>query len=202
MTNEELAVKIKKGEIRYYNVLWEQCRKLLYKILAQYQKRVELPNYISCEDLEQCLYTALRAAVNSYDSGKGFLFNTYLRFHVMNAVKAQLPDQRIAETSANQPVTGKDGENTELIEFVADDGATLPFKRIEIHDMQRHVRQAVRTLPNNQKEIIIMIFYKGMTYRQMQTVTGQSISRLSAEYRKAIQTLRNNKVLQELSLIY
>ena len=66
MTNDELALMIQAGHTEHYVELWERCRKLLFYILARYQKRLELPNYISGEDLEQCMYAALREAVKAY----------------------------------------------------------------------------------------------------------------------------------------
>lgn len=49
MTNEELAIKIQLGHNEYYTELWQNVRKLMYKILYNKISRLELPNYITAE---------------------------------------------------------------------------------------------------------------------------------------------------------
>ena len=202
MTNEELAVRIQNGEDQYYSELWAQSEKLLFSILSRYLKALRLPNYISGDDMRQCMYSALRKAVESYNSAKPYKFTSYLKYSVINAVKAQMPDNRFEETSANLPVIGKDGEAAEMIDFIEDETAALQFESIEICDMQRQIRQAVSALPDNLRQVIILSFFRGMTYSQMQEITGKSISKLRGDYHKAMIQLRKNKALQQLANLF
>lgn len=195
MTNEELALLIQAGHTEHYGELWERCRKLLFVILARYQKRVVLPNYISGEDLEQCLFAALQAAVRSYDSGKGFLFSSYLRYHVMNAVQAQLPDQRIAEISANQPAEDDEGDSAELQDFIADESAASAFDHLELSQLRATVRQAVAALPEKPRVCITLSFFEGLTYRRISERTGYSIGTVTAAVHKGLCLLRKDKTL-------
>lgn len=59
MTNEELAIQIQLGHTEHYAELWQNVRRLMYKILHNKISRLELPNYITAEDMEQELYFAL-----------------------------------------------------------------------------------------------------------------------------------------------
>lgn len=195
MTNEEIAVQIQHGNTELYNDLWVQCRKLLYYILARYQKRLELPNYINGEDLEQCMYGALRAAVKSYDSGKGYKFTSYLHFHVMNTVQAQLPDKHITEISANQPVEDDEGKSGELQDFIEDDTAALQFNNIELSELRATVRKAVAALPERQRICITLYFFEGLTYRQISERTGYTIYIVTTAIHKGLYMLRKDKTL-------
>lgn len=198
MTNEELALLIQAGHTEHYGELWERCRKLLFYILARYQKRLELPNYISGEDLEQCMYTALREAVKAYDSGKGYKFTTYLHFHVMNAVRVQLPDGRIREISGNESVKDDDSEGAELFDFIADDTAAVSFQSIEQREMRRIVRQAVAMLPNDSRICIKLNFFENITQKQIAVITGYSESKVRAAIMKGLRALYKDKDLRAL----
>lgn len=195
MENEELALKIQAGQTELYGELWERCRKLLYYILARYQNGITLPNYISGEDLEQCMYAALRAAVKSYDSGKGYKFTSYLHFHVMNTVQAQLPDKHITEISANQPVEDDEGKSGELQDFIEDDTAALQFNNIELSELRATVRKAVAALPERQRICITLYFFEGLTYRQISERTGYTIYIVTTAIHKGLYMLRKDKTL-------
>lgn len=198
MENEELALFIQAGQTELYGELWERCRKLLYYILARYQKRLELPNYISGEDLEQCMYAALREAVKAYDNSKGYKFNTYLRYHVINAVKAQLPDSGIIETSGNVAVNDADGDNRELFDYIPDEIAAVPFENIERRDLCATVRRAVSELPHDSRICICLNFFENITQKQIAVITGYSESKVHAAIMRGLHTLYKNKALRAL----
>ena len=198
MSNEEIVLQIQSGNTALYNELWEQCRKLLYYILARYQRRIDLPNYIDSDDLEQCMYTALRTAVKHYDSGKPYKFSSYLHFHVMNAVRAQLPDKRIQEVSANEPVTGGKEEDTELIDYFEDCAAAVKYEAIELQDLKRIVRQAVEALPEKNRVCIQLHFFSGMTQKDIAVKLGYSAGEVHTAIAKGLYLLRRNKVLYAL----
>ena len=202
MSNEEIVLQIQSGKTALYNDLWVQCRKLLYYILARYQKRLELPNYINGEDLEQCMYEALRAAVKSYDSGKGYKFTSYLHFHVMNTVQAQLPDKRIQEVSANELMKGGKDEDTELIDFIEDSAATVEYEAIELRELKQKVHQAVAALPEKSRICIRMHFFYGMTQIDVAEKTGYSVGEVRRAIDKGLYLLRRNSMIHALYEIY
>lgn len=195
MTNEDLALMIQAGHTEHYAELWANCRKLLFYILKRQQNHITLPNYISWEDLEQCMYTALRAAVKSYDSGKGYKFTSYLHFHVMNTVQAQLPDKHITEISANQPVEDDEGKSGELQDFIEDDTDALQFNSIELSELRATVRKAVAALPERQRICITLYFFEGLTYRQISERTGYTIYIVTTAIHKGLYMLRKDKTL-------
>ena len=58
MTNEELAIKIQRGQTEYYTELWKQCHKLLYLIAQRKLEKMSLPNFVGIDDIEQEMYFA------------------------------------------------------------------------------------------------------------------------------------------------
>lgn len=200
MDNEELALLIQAGHTEHYGELWTNCRRLLRYLLTRYQNGITLPNYISGEDLEQCMYAALREAVKAYDNSKGYKFNTYLRYHVINAVKAQLPDSGIIETSGNVAVNDADGDNRELFDYIPDEIAAVPFENIERRDLCATVRRAVSELPKDSRECISLYYFHDKTQRQIAALTGRTVESVRGALRRGLRLLRNDKRL--CALVY
>ena len=80
MTNEELAVLIQQGHTELYTELWERVNRLIGMMILKSTKHRILPPDIDKEDLLQCGYFAMLAAVKAYDKDKNFKFNRSFRF--------------------------------------------------------------------------------------------------------------------------
>ena len=140
----------------------------------------------------------LREAVKAYDSGKGYQFTTYLHFHVMRAVRAQLPDSRIKEISGNESVKDDDSEGAALFDFIADDTAAVSFQSIEQREMRLIVRRAVAMLPKDSRICICLNFFENITQKQIAVITGYSESKVHAAIMRGLHTLYKNKALRAL----
>lgn len=151
MTNEELAIQIQLGHAEHYTELWQNVRRLMYKILRSKLSRIELPNYLTPEDLGQELYFALCNAVQAYDDTKPYKFTSYLEYHIMNAIRSALPSKPLHETSYNQ-TTGED-EDTELLEFLSDDTAAEKLNAVELTDIRhKHGRRSQNCPTMNERQ--------------------------------------------------
>ena len=199
MGNEELALLIQAGHTEHYGELWERCRKLLFAILRQKTKRLCLPNYITSEDMEQEMYFALCRAVQAYDDAKHYSFTSYLTYSVMGVLRDFMPDMHIKESSYNQTTPGNaDGDESELIDFIADESAPIGHERIELTDLQRITRQAVAELPSREREAVQLFYFYGMTHKQIAERNGVTVEQIRARKRKGIEILRRNRALLAL----
>jgi RNA polymerase sigma-70 factor, ECF subfamily len=59
---------------------------------------------------------------------------------------------------------------------------------------QAALEQALRALPPEQREVVHLNVYEGMTFQEVATATGESINTISARYRYALDKMR--KMLQ------
>lgn len=196
MTNEELAIKIQLGHNEYYTELWQNVRKLMYKILYNKISRLELPNYITAEDMEQELYFALCNTVQAYDDTKPYKFNSYLEYQVMRAIRDALPSKPLQEVSYNQ--TTGDSEDTELLEFIPDNSAADKLNTIELTDIQKLTRQAVAQLPSRERQAITLRYFGGADYKQICKITGVSLNTARERTRKGLHILRQNKAIRSI----
>lgn len=199
MTNEELAIQIQLGHSEHYTQLWEQTKKLMYKILYSKASKIQLPNYIAVEDLEQSLYFALCNAVQVFDDTKPYKFTSYLEYHIMNAIRDTLPTKsksKMKECSYNVCVGLE--EDTELIDLIPDSNEVMPLYNIELTDLQRNVRQAVAELPIKERQAVIQHYLCGLTYQQIAVKCNYSVSNAQEHTRKGIRILRRNKLIKAL----
>lgn len=194
MTNEDLAIQIQLGRTEHYAELWGRVKRLMHKILYAKLSRINLPNYIAAEDLEQELYFALCKAVQAYDDTKPYKFTSYLEYQVMNAIRRALPSKPLKEYSYNQ--TAGDDEDTELLEFIEDETAGLEMQDIELTDIQTKVRQAVAELPERERSVISLHYFDSQSLAQIAENLSVSLEMVRSIKNKGLQILRRNKAVR------
>lgn len=94
----------------------------------------------------------------------------YLRTAVRNAAYSLLRHRRVV----------RDAEHLLLQPAAAD---CSPAERLALEDALRH-------LSPEQREIVHLHVYEGMTFKEAATATGESINTVAARYRYALETLR------------
>lgn len=199
MTNEELAIKIQRGQTEYYTELWKQCHKLLYLIAQRKLEKMSLPNFVGIDDIEQEMYFAFCKAVKEYDSQKKYKLNSYFKFHVWRAIENMMPNPKIIEVSYNEPISDKDGEeNYEMIDFIEDESAQERFFDIDYDALNEAVRNILVTLPELQQKVIVMRFIKGISLKEAADQLGVTVSKVRATECKALRALRSPKIRRQL----
>ncbi|MCH5300952.1 MAG: sigma-70 family RNA polymerase sigma factor [Ruminococcus sp.] len=197
MTNEEMVMLIKQGNNKYYAELWSNVKRLMFIILGKKLSKIILPNYIDREDMESEMYFAMCNAVQAYDSTKGYKFNSYLEYHIMNAIRSILPNKHIQETSYNIQV-GEE-EKTELSELLEDDNAKYNiYTQVELTDLQRLIREAIAQLPELESDIIRLYYLNGKTYKEIAEIYDFSIERAKQIKESGIRNLRRNRLIKSL----
>lgn len=194
MTNEDLSIQIQLGHTEHYAELWQSVRRLMYKILHNKISRLELPNYITAEDMEQELYFALCNAVQAYDDTKPYKFTSYLEYHIMNAVRSALPSKPLKEFSYNQ--TAGEDEETELIDFIPDSTAAERTQDIELTDIQMQTRQAVSELPKRERSVVSLYYFSGQSLAQIAENLSVSPEMVRSIKNKGLRILRRNKAIR------
>ena len=169
----------------------------MYKILHSKTNRLELPNYITQEDLQQELYFALCNAVQAYDDTKPYVFNSYLNFQIMRVIRNALHNSdKIKEYSYNQ--TSKEDEETELIDLMSDSTSEDYITDIELTDIQTMVREAVAELPSREKSVISLNYFDGQNLTQIAENLSVSTETVRSIKNKGLRILRQNKAIRGL----
>lgn len=203
MTNEEIVLLIQQGQTKYYGVLWERVQRLVGMLISRYSKSWVLPNDIDSEDLHQCGYFALLAAVKAYDDSKGYKFNTYLAFHVKTALSVAVNHGKRTNSTAdikvysyNETITNSEGEEVEHIDLMQDESTLYEYEPLEVSDLQEHVWQAVAELPDREQEIIRRYYLNGETLTDIAKSKGVAIENIRTRKNKGLQMLRKSRDLR------
>lgn len=204
MSNEELAVLIQQGHTELYSELWERVDKLIGMIILKSTKHRILPPDIDKEDLLQCGYFAMVAAVKAYNPNKEYKFNSYLNWHVKNTVNTAInygkrktsTDDNIKVYSYNVNVSGDDGEETERLELMQDEKSLYEYEALELSDVQKHVWEAVAELPERQGEVIRRYYLERESLTDIAKDKGLSVTNIQQRKNQGLQMLRKNQWLR------
>ncbi len=82
-------------------------------------------------------------------------------------------------------------DEVSLISAIEDESSPRPDKRYEEEEEKEALLEAVKSLPERERQIIILYYYRGMTLKEIGNILGVSESRVSQLHAKAIFRLRN-----------
>ena len=65
------------------------------------------------------------------------------------------------------------------------------FEKIELNELKAQIQYAINTLPDYQKEVIILRFYYDLKIREIATITKASVSTVKSRLQQGIKKLEN-----------
>lgn len=219
MTNEQLCTIIQQGGADdLLPVLWERVKNLCFLLCGRYfQKYAE--RFASCgvdlSDLRQECYAAFLQAVRSYKPADEPLFTSYLNYPIKNTA-AELLGIRNTDrvnhkpldnaASLDAPIDTADGEAGTLGDIIPDKQSTEPFEQIMQQVADSHTRtvlmKALAKLTEQERNVIIMIFFEGRTAQEVGLSRGISGERVRQVKAKALRRLRSMPALKMLDEEY
>lgn len=165
MTNEELARTIQSGNHECIPVLWERCRKIIYKKAIRFKNLHENCNQ-EVDDLVQSGFFAMIAAIGYYNPDKPENFLTYLNKPLLNEFlrasgwRTSKRDALDYAISIDTP-TDEDGETT-LADIIP--GNDTPMEReLYYEELAGTIREALAKLPKRKEALIRAIYFEGVT---------------------------------------
>lgn len=164
-TNEiAKAVKAGKADIL---LLWLSCRRYIFRMANRWGEAFKDRKDVDIDDLEQVGFLALVWATETWDPESG-AFTTFLTYRLKTAFAAALGlrtekgrrEPLNSAVSLDLPPAGAD-EDCSLGDLIPDELAGRAFEDIETKDLCEAVREAVRSLPEDQQAAIIGEFWYG-----------------------------------------
>lgn len=215
MSNEELAIQIRNGVPERMGELWEQVESLVKWKAKRIMTALELRGNmcgVDFDDLVQCGYLAMVAAVDTYDPESGF-FSTWLMYHLQNEF-AEITGYR-TKRGRNEPLNdavsldkplGEDGEGGLFGELIPDQRATATMESVEEREYREQLHEALEkalsAIPENYSEILRLRYYQGMTLEESGKLLGISGEQVRQREGKGIRKLRAPKVAANLRPFY
>ena len=202
MTNEKLAVMIKTGRPELYGELWQNVKRLVYRVMERYftmcPSRSAEP-----DDLLQAGFIAVCMAVKDYNPDKGLKFTSYLARHCQRQAHDLLGFRSKAQPltgSLDEPLIGQ--EDITLLDTIEDVTAQTAFEDAEqsvfTEQLTGTLNECIDTLPLNQQEIIRHVFWGRETLKAIGDSFGTSGEYVRQQETLALRSLRHPRVSRKL----
>lgn len=215
MSNEELVITIQSGAAERMGELWDQVAGLVKwkakRIITALELRGNMCG-VDLDDLVQCGYPAMVAAVESYRPENGS-FSTWMMYHLQRAfaeatgyrTRREQNEPLNSSLSLDKPLTDE-ADSSLFGDIVPDQQATAAMDAVEERVYQKQLREAMENalgeIPEKCSEILRLRYYQGMTSDEAGKHLG--ISRDQARQREGmgIRKLRAPKLSATLHPFY
>ena len=210
MSNEDLVLLIQHGERGKLPELWERVERFAAQQARSMAARVGSGHGITVEDLYQCGYIALCAAVDTFSPkcGKGFLgwFDFYLRrefakwggWYTVRMKK----DPLHSAISLDAPKGSGEDDDTTLGDHQPDPAGLQAFDAIEQAEWNSRLRRALETaigeIPAKQGDVIRRRYFCGETFAEIAAAHGNTTSRIQQIEENALCSLRSADISRPL----
>ena len=152
----------------------EGDRKAFEEIFQMYHRRIYnavygmLSDHDDAQDVTQDVFMRLHDALPTLRADEAF--STYLYRIALNLCRDRARrKKRVRFQSMDTPRQTEEGDN-EPMEFP--DPGRLPEEKLTTEELQRRVRQAVQTLSNDHKAVIVMHHFQGMEVNDIARILG------------------------------
>lgn len=212
MTNEMLVELIQQGNNdELVPLLWGKTCNLIYLKLKQYwvlyQDTFRRYGY-ELSDLRQEGYNVLIFAIKQYTGAKQYKFSTYFNYAIQNTVRNILGSKadtlnQAKTVSLEQPLTeSEDGNELTVADIVPDEQAEQEYDRINDLDKYKLLHEAVDSLPENERRIIQLRYFQGMTQRQISEKLDLPAKDVRTMENRALRLLRTGRTGKQLNDVY
>ncbi len=205
MGNEQLAERAKAGDTAALMKLWESVRRLCFWIAGRYGNMLAWAG-LDSEDVAQELFLAFYAALTAFNPESGYQFNTFLTYHIQNALRAALDirdGKRLPPVplSLDEPLGElEDGDTRGSL--VPDPDAEQAFEdaetRIWNERLHNALEQCLDTLEEKQAKVIRGTYYEGLTAEETGKLLNVSASKATQLKQAGLRKLRQGKNLSRL----
>lgn len=204
MTNEEIAVAVKNGDISFIPVLWDRMQKMIHRKATQYRNMLtdDFNRSVDSDDLMQSGFFALNEAIKRYDPEKEFAFSTYLGYALKNEFRKETGTKTDGKRDANNyalPLDMPCGEGNDgcIVDLIEDTENQMQDVEECVYTCELHAAldEALDLLTERQRVILTRRYYQGITYGLQAENEGISKQAVLYEAEAALEKIRRNEAI-------
>lgn len=173
MDERSLIASCQRGETEAFAELYSEYAKKIYSFVYYRVQHVQ-----TAQDATSTVFMKALERIGSYDAEKG-KFSSWLyqiaRNTVIDLFRAQMPMENIDNV------------------WDITDGTDIAHDA-EIHEQLRQVREKLGDLSEEQRNLIVMRVWDGLSYREIAEILGKTETNCRVSFSRAIRSLRK-KVL-------
>lgn len=175
MTDEALMARYQAGDLSAFNLLHVRYEKRIYNYFL---KHIGDPERAA--ELFQETFMKLHRDRHRYDSERPFF--SWIFTIASNTAKNEL--KRIGRS---RKFFGEGDVDYETVKDLHGRGGEEDIEKKEQAD---RVKRALRSLPDGQREVIILSKYEGLRYAEIARITGGSVGGVKQKIHRGMMTLR------------
>lgn len=180
-SDEALMLCYCDGDLLAFKELYRRHSEGLYRFIAWRSPRKEW-----VDEIVQDSWAALHAARERYEPVAGF--RTYL-YQIARNRLIDLLRQKEAKTASEFGDSGEDSTAFEQLSDATQEGCS-PETALEKKQQIDRLHAAIRILPNDQKEALVLQQFNGMSLDEIAKVTEVPLETVKSRLRYAMQKLR------------
>jgi RNA polymerase sigma-70 factor (ECF subfamily) len=178
-SDETLMMRYREGDLDAFRELYRRHSQGLYRFIAWHA-----PVEDWAAEVAQDAWASLHKAAERYEPSAGF--RTYLyqiaRNRLIDLMRQHRPVLESELGDSDAPVLEHLDAQTRTAES--------PESHVEARQQSDRLHAAIRTLPNEQKEALVLQQFSGMSLEDIALVTGAAVETVKSRLRYAMQKLR------------
>jgi RNA polymerase sigma-70 factor (ECF subfamily) len=194
-SDEDLLIRFCRGQKEAFGVLVRRYERELYGYLRRY-----LGDGSLAEDVFQNTFLQLHVKSSQYEAGRPVRPWLYT-IATHQAIDALRRNGRHQAVSLEQQVEPNEGELRGLLELL-ESREPDPLQMVTAQERREQVRAAVEKLPDFLKQVLLLVYYQGLKYREVADIleipVGTVKSRLHAALVKLQEAWADSPTLNEV----
>jgi RNA polymerase sigma-70 factor (ECF subfamily) len=190
-SDEDLVLALGRGDTASLATLVERWEQPLFRFVYRLLERHE-------DARDVCQETFLRVLRGASEFREGARFSTWMYQIALNLCRDQVRRRSRWRLRIVDPARREDGSEARETEEAALAGP-LPDEALEARRRERAVREALRGLSPEQREVVFLKEYEGLKFREIADVLGCPESTVKSRMYLALDTMRRSLSLRGLA---
>lgn len=181
LSDEELIVRYRDtAERPAFNTLVARYERELYSYLRRY-----LGDASMAEDAFQATFLQIHLKCDHYEEGRKFRPWLYT-IATNQAIDAQRRNKRHRNVSLDRAAKGGEADELGTLMDLLVSKEVDPEQRMQAAQQRDWIRQAVEQLPESFRQVVNLIYYQGLKYREAADVLGIPVGTVKSRLHSAI----------------
>ncbi len=183
-TDEQLLLEYRsRGDRRAFDHLVHRYEKELFGYLRNYLGDAEM-----AEDVFQQTFLQVHLKCEKFEPGRRV--RPWLYTVATNqAIDFQRRNRRHRAVSLDRAIGGDSGDETGSLIDLLDSENVSPAEEVTAIEQHEQVRQAVDELPEQTKQVVMLVYFQGLKYREAAEVLDIPVGTVKSRLHTAIQKL-------------
>ena len=179
MTDERLIEVHRNGQDGAFEVLIDRYREELFHFLIRFTG-----DPAAADDLFQEAFLQVHLSAGSFDTSRRF--RPWLFTIAANKARDRLrKEKRRAAASLSAPLDSSSDSATSFVDLLEAD-LDLPSANVENEETRQKVRQLVTTLPDHQREVLLLAYFHQFAYKQIAEMLGIPVGTVKSRLHAAV----------------